>query len=57
MRLTPLGEETTVRAAQVHLRNIERYFVAPLPGEDLERFTQNLRLLSHSARDVLPRLP
>ncbi|WP_333737541.1 MarR family winged helix-turn-helix transcriptional regulator [Streptomyces sp. IBSBF 2806] len=57
VRLTPLGEETAVRAAQVHLENIRRYFVAPLPAEDFERFTRNLRLLSHSARDVLPRLP
>ncbi|MCX4768024.1 MarR family transcriptional regulator [Streptomyces sp. NBC_01275] len=57
VRLTPQGEETTVRASQVHLENIQRYFVAPLPAEDLERFTQDLRILSHSARDVLPRLP
>ncbi|MDX3242361.1 MarR family winged helix-turn-helix transcriptional regulator [Streptomyces sp. ME18-1-4] len=57
VRLTSLGEETTVRASQVHLENIERYFVAPLPAEDLDRFTQDLRILSHFARDVLPRLP
>ncbi|MFI1927287.1 MULTISPECIES: MarR family winged helix-turn-helix transcriptional regulator [unclassified Streptomyces] len=57
VRLTPLGEETTVRASRVHVQNIERYFVDPLPAEDRRRFAEDLRLLSHSARDVLPRLP
>ncbi|EMF57724.1 MULTISPECIES: MarR family transcriptional regulator [Streptomyces] len=57
VRLTTLGEETTVRAAQVHVENIKRYFVAPLPEADRERFAEDLRILSHTARDVLPRLP
>ncbi|WAU83891.1 MarR family transcriptional regulator [Streptomyces sp. Qhu-G9] len=57
VRLTPLGEETTVRASRVHVGNIERYFTQPLPAEERERFAENLRILSHSARDVLPRLP
>lgn len=57
VRLTALGEETVVRASRLHVQNIRRYFVAPLPPEDLERFTENLRTLSHSARDELPRLP
>ncbi|MBV1937962.1 MarR family winged helix-turn-helix transcriptional regulator [Streptomyces sp. BV286] len=57
VRLTPLGEETTVRASRVHVANIERYFTRPLPAEERERFAENLRILSHSARDVLPRLP
>ncbi|MET8082154.1 MarR family transcriptional regulator [Streptomyces sp. NPDC005303] len=57
VRLTPLGEETAVRASRVHLENIERYFVTPLPAADRERFAENLRILSHTARDVLPRLP
>ncbi|MES5819390.1 MarR family transcriptional regulator [Streptomyces sp. RG80] len=57
VRLTPLGEETAVAAARVHVENIRRYFLAPLPPEDLDRFTENLRILSHSARDTLPRLP
>ncbi|MFF6783489.1 MarR family transcriptional regulator [Streptomyces sp. NPDC012510] len=55
--LTPLGEETTVAASRVHLENIRRYFLAPLPVEDRERFAEDLRMLSHAARDVLPRLP
>ena len=29
VRLTPLGEETAVRAARVHLENIKRYFLEP----------------------------
>jgi DNA-binding MarR family transcriptional regulator len=57
VRLTPLGEETTVRASRVHVENIKRYFVEPLPAEDRERFAEDLRILSHSARDTLPRLP
>jgi DNA-binding MarR family transcriptional regulator len=57
IRLTELGRETTVRAARVHVKNIERYFLAPLPEADRERFAEDLRLLSHSAREQLPRLP
>jgi DNA-binding MarR family transcriptional regulator len=56
VRLTPLGEATAVRAARVHVENIERYFVAPIPPAHRERFAEDLRLLSHSARDVLPPL-
>ncbi|MBZ3906057.1 MULTISPECIES: MarR family winged helix-turn-helix transcriptional regulator [Streptomyces] len=57
VRLTPLGEETAVRAARVHVENIKEYFVGPLPEADRERFAEDLRILSHTARDVLPRLP
>ncbi|KOV57485.1 MarR family transcriptional regulator [Streptomyces sp. NRRL WC-3618] len=57
VRLTRLGEETVVRASGVHVENIRRYFVAPLPPEDVERFADDLRILSQSARDELPRLP
>jgi DNA-binding MarR family transcriptional regulator len=56
VRLTPLGEETAVRAARVHVANIRRYFLEPLPAGDRERFAEDLRILSHSARDQLPRL-
>ena len=47
VRLTPLGEQTAVRAARVHLENIKRYFVEPLPAADRERFAEDLRILSH----------
>lgn len=57
VRLTPLGEETTVRAALVHVENIKKYFRDPLPEADRARFAEDLRILSHTARDVLPRLP
>ena len=56
VRLTPLGEETAVRASEIHLENIKRYFLEPLPPAHRERFAEDLRLLSHSARDMLPRL-
>ncbi|MFE9452253.1 MarR family winged helix-turn-helix transcriptional regulator [Streptomyces sp. NPDC006739] len=57
VRLTPLGEETAVRASVVHVENIKRYFVRPLPEADRKRFAEDLRILSHTARDLLPRLP
>jgi DNA-binding MarR family transcriptional regulator len=57
VRLTPLGERTAVRASLVHVENIKRYFVEPLPAGDRERFAEDLRILSHAARDMLPRLP
>lgn len=57
VRLTPLGEETTVRASLVHLENIKRFFLEPLPVAHRERFAEDLRILSHTARDMLPRLP
>ena len=56
VRLTPLGEETAVRAARVHVANIEQYFLDPLPASHRQRFVDDLRILSHAARDVLPRL-
>lgn len=57
VRLTAEGEKVTVAAARVHVRNIERFFVAPLPAKHLDRFADDLRILSHSARAMLPRLP
>ncbi|MFD0569063.1 MarR family winged helix-turn-helix transcriptional regulator [Kitasatospora gansuensis] len=57
VRLTALGERTAVRAARVHVDNVQRYFLDPLPEADRERFVRDLRLLSLAARDALPRLP
>ena len=51
-----LGEQTAVRASRVHVENIKRYFLEPLPAADRERFAEDLRILSHAARDMLPRL-
>jgi len=56
VRLTPRGEQTVVRAAQVHVENIQRYFLEPLPASHRKRFMEDLRILSHAARDVLPPL-
>jgi DNA-binding MarR family transcriptional regulator len=57
VRLTTLGEQTAVRASRVHAENIKRHFLGPLPAADRERFMEDLRILSHTARDTLPRLP
>ncbi|MFG1642051.1 MarR family winged helix-turn-helix transcriptional regulator [Amycolatopsis sp. NPDC049252] len=56
VRLTELGEGTTVRASRLHVANIERYFFSPLPAEHRARFADDLRTLSHAARDALPKL-
>ena len=54
--LTALGEETAVRAARLHARNVRRYLLDPLPEEHRERFARDLRTVSVSAGDALPRL-
>lgn len=56
VRLTPQGEQVAIRAARVHVENIRRYFLEPLPPAHRERFIEDLRTLSHAARDMLPRL-
>ncbi|PYC88526.1 MarR family transcriptional regulator [Streptomyces tateyamensis] len=56
VRLTPFGEETAVRAARVHVANVQRFFLDVLPEEDRDRFAEDLRILSNTARDALPRL-
>ncbi|WP_426367605.1 MarR family winged helix-turn-helix transcriptional regulator [Streptomyces sp. E-08] len=57
VRLTPKGAQKAVAASRVHVENIRRYFLEPIPPGDRDRFIEDLRILSHSARDVLPRLP
>ena len=54
--LTPLGEETVVRAARLHAENVQRLFLDTLPVEHREQFARNLRTVSLTARDALPRL-
>lgn len=56
VRLTQLGEETVVRAARLHTENVQRFLLDPLPAEDRERFTRDLRTVSLTARDALPRV-
>lgn len=56
VRLTPEGAETLVQATRVHVENIERYFLAPLPEDHRQRFAEDLRILSRAARDALPQL-
>ncbi|MEU9667343.1 MarR family transcriptional regulator [Streptomyces bobili] len=57
VRLTPLGEDSAVRISRLHVENVKRYLLEPLPAAHRERFAQDLRILSHSARDSLPLLP
>lgn len=56
VRLTAKGERTTVRIARFHVENIQRYFLDPLPASHHKRFADDLRTLSHAARDALPRV-
>jgi len=56
LRLTSHGEDVVVRAARAHVENIQRHFLEPLPAAHRERFMEDLRILSHAARDVLPPL-
>ena len=56
VRLTAAGEETVVRAARLHVENVRRLFVEPLPESHRAQFIDDLRILSHSAREALPRL-
>ena len=56
VRLTPAGEDTAVRAARIHAENVRRFFLEPLPERHHTQFIEDVRILSHSARDALPRL-
>ena len=56
VRLTAAGQDTAVRAARIHAQNVRYYFLEPLPTEHHAQFVDDLRTLSHSARDALPRL-
>ena len=54
--LTELGEQSCVRAARVHAENVRRYFLDRLPEAGREQFVRDLRSLSLSAGEALPRL-
>jgi DNA-binding MarR family transcriptional regulator len=56
VRLTRAGEDTAIRAARLHAENVRRLMLQPLPDTHLDQFVEDLRTLSHSARDQLPRL-
>ncbi len=56
-QVLPQGEDTAVRASRLHVENIRRYLLAPLPAAERERFAEDLRIISHAARDALPLLP
>ena len=55
-RLIDLGDQTAVRAARLHVQNVQRYFLDVLPAEHREQFTRDLRTVSLTARYALPRL-
>jgi DNA-binding MarR family transcriptional regulator len=56
VRLTPLGDETAVRAARLHRENLRRYLAEPLPAERWDDFADDLRVLSRAVENELPRL-
>ena len=56
VRLTTLGEDTVVRAARLHVQNVQTYLLDPLPPEHRTQFAADLRTVSFAARDALPRL-
>jgi DNA-binding MarR family transcriptional regulator len=56
VHLTAAGQDTAVRAARLHVENVRRFFLEPLAVAHRAQFVEDLRTLSHSARDALPRL-
>jgi DNA-binding MarR family transcriptional regulator len=54
VRITAAGDAKAVEATRVHLENIRRYFIEPIPAEHRDWFADDLRILSHSARDAIP---
>ncbi|GAA2148960.1 MarR family winged helix-turn-helix transcriptional regulator [Glycomyces algeriensis] len=56
VRLTAAGEAKAVEASRVHVENIRRYFLEPLPAEHHDVFAEDLRILSRSAGDAVGRL-
>jgi DNA-binding MarR family transcriptional regulator len=56
VRLTSRGEDVAVRASRVHVVNIERYFLDPLPVGHRAQFLADLRILAHAALDAQPQL-
>jgi DNA-binding MarR family transcriptional regulator len=53
VRLTPAGEAKAVEATRVHVENIRRYFLEPLPEEHRARFADDLRILSRVAGEAV----
>lgn len=56
VRLTAAGEAKAVEASRVHLENIRRYFLEPLPAEHREVFMDDLQILGRSAGEAVGRL-
>jgi DNA-binding MarR family transcriptional regulator len=56
VRLTPLGEQTAVRATALHRDNLRRLLADQLPTEHWDRFAEDLRVLSSAVAKEVPRL-
>ena len=54
--LTAKGERVVVAAARRHADNIQRRFLDLIPAERRDALIADLRTVSHTARDALPRL-
>jgi DNA-binding MarR family transcriptional regulator len=57
VKLTARGEQAAIDAARIHIDNVQRLFLDPVPAEHHDQLIEDLRTLSHTARDTLPRLP
>jgi DNA-binding MarR family transcriptional regulator len=53
VRLTAAGEAKAVEATRVHVANIRRYFLEPLPEEHRAQFADDLRMLSRAAGEAV----
>ncbi|MDI6098865.1 MarR family transcriptional regulator [Actinoplanes sp. NEAU-A12] len=56
VRLTPLGEQTAVRATRLHRDNLRRLLADRLPAEHWDRFAEDVRVLSRAVEKEVPRL-
>jgi DNA-binding MarR family transcriptional regulator len=57
VKLTPKGEQTIVAATRIHIDNVQRHFLDAVPEAHRDQLVDDLRTLSHTARDAMPRLP
>ena len=57
IELTPLGEEALLRAATLHVRNVEQNLLDVLPADQAKVFAEAIRTLSQHASRVLPVMP
>lgn len=57
IKLTPHGEQLLLEAAELHVRNIERYLSDVLPADHRQSFAEAIKILSKNAAQSLPTMP